>query len=459
MNTISTQLCIIGLGPAGLGAALSVARSRSIPNTICLEAGVDVKLKFCTILEGKGCRRAEPCQIISGVGGASVLSGGKISAFPAGRALNNIIGTESQTQQSLQAALNLFTEFVPLIPPTVTASLKQQASSQFSQKGFDFRYYDAYRYKPTDLIAGYDRMLQQILAAGISVRLGTWVTQITDTEDGYYVVANTDDGEIQIFTERLIIATGRMGMNLLTNINTSLELEGSQNHCDVGVRLEFPTSVWPDIDYCHHDLKLHFGQARTFCVCKDGYIAPYRHKDIFLLEGSDSPDVSTGFTNLAITIRVPPNNSLTEQTLLEEVQTRLLAQSGGKPVRQQLLDFLARKPSPTKQKEKGLDPASITYWRWGDVAACFPDDIASNIHQAVEYFVTRLLPENALSKVSVFAPELDYYWLKFPLYQGFRSRRSGLYLIGDCTGHFRGILQAFCSGIVCGDDVLGTIYV
>jgi uncharacterized FAD-dependent dehydrogenase len=420
---------------------------------VCIEAGVEPNLRFCSILKGKACQRVEPCQMITGVGGSSLVSGGKVSDFPAGRSISAVLGGTGESRRRLREALREFEHFVPLISPRFSSKATQEEADRYGRLGFKFRYYDSYLCRRADLVAGYDRMLAEISRSGAAVRLGTHVTQVASTEQGFRVSGYSRQAEEELLARRLVLAVGRSGADLLESTRYTLGLRGEPNHCDVGIRMEFPTWVWPDIDRSHNDLKLHFGNARTFCVCKEGSLAPYRLDDVFLLEGCTDPDRPTGFTNLGISVRHRPGASGGERMLLSEVRRRLLAQSGGKPVRQLLTDFLVNRPS-SPDTTGGAGPASISFWKWGSVSECLPEDLVHPIRDAVEYFASRLVSQDAYPAVSVFAPELDYFWPRFPLTSGFLSRIEGLYLIGDCSGQFRGILQAFCSGLVCAETLL-----
>jgi hypothetical protein len=451
MKTKFVDICILGLGPAGLGAALKLSRTSFAKSTLCFEAGVAAEKKYCSILERKGCRFVKPCQMITGIGGSSVLAGGKISLYPAGRSMSSVLGSNQQTQESLDRAFLLFHRYVPLTSPTIDSNVIQECSNLFAQRGFEFRYYDAYIYNQADLISGYQRMLHEIVEAGISVHLETEVTAIEQIEGGFLLVTNKGRGREETLTRKIIMATGRSGRELLSSISPAFQLQGVSNSYDIGVRLEFPSSIWPEMDKYHNDLKLHFMNARTFCVCKDGFIAPYRLGDMFLLEGHSDPNVSTGLTNLAITVRHSPNNENILSDILSEVRQRLLKQSHGKPVRQRLIDFLEGVPSSQGDRS---EPSSISYWQWGDIRECLPGSAYFNVRKAVDFFASRLLPTNTHSAVSVYAPEIDYYWDRYPLGQGFLSKKEGLYIVGDSTGHFRGILQAFCSGLECVGHIL-----
>jgi uncharacterized FAD-dependent dehydrogenase len=442
------EVCVVGLGPAGLGASLSLAESSIAKRVVCIEAGVGADLKTCSILEGKGCRFVQPCQIVTGVGGSSLLSGGKISLFPAGRAMTSILGSEDLAKVRLLRAFELFSEYVKLLAPDVKPDTIQQCSASFKDKGFQFRYYDSYRYRLADLVEGYEKMLAAIRASGVSINLETEVEDIERIANGFRISTNSHGNKSELLAKRIILAIGRAGKELIGKLDASLHLDGRPRDCDVGVRLEFPTALWPDIDECHKDLKLHFLNARTFCVCKDGLLAPYRLDDIFLLEGHADPDVKTGFTNLAITIRPP---GVSGEQALGEVRKRLLVMSNGKPIRQSLLDFL-NKEEHRNDAEK--HKSSISYWQWGSIRDCFPENIYAEIYEAVAYFASRLLPTEFQRKVSLYAPEMDYYWPEFPLNKGFVSNDSSVYIIGDSAGQFRGILQAFCSGLESAHHIL-----
>ena len=101
--------------------------------------------------------------------------------------------------------------------------------------------------------------------------------------------------------------------------------------------------------------------------------------------------------------------------------------------------------------------SSISFWLQSDVNQCFSQLISAKIKEAVHYFASGLLPKDRWDKISVFAPEVDYGGLSFPVNSDF-SIIPRMYLIGDCTGRFRGILQSFCSGMICAERVIGEAY-
>ena len=81
------ELGIIGMGPAGIGMAMSLRGTSKIKHTVCFERGGNISNINCPALSQNECCYSNTCSVISGVGGASVLSSGKISDFPAGSGL------------------------------------------------------------------------------------------------------------------------------------------------------------------------------------------------------------------------------------------------------------------------------------------------------------------------------------------------------------------------------------
>lgn len=81
------EIGIIGMGPAGIGMATSLHGTSTIKNTVCFERGSYNANINCPALTQNVCCYLDACSIISGIGGASTLSSGKISDFPAGSGL------------------------------------------------------------------------------------------------------------------------------------------------------------------------------------------------------------------------------------------------------------------------------------------------------------------------------------------------------------------------------------
>jgi len=444
-DTYSVEVCCVGLGPAGIGAAFALAKSPVAKRTLCLDAGVSVDSRHCQILEDKSCESENPCKMISGVGGCSLVSSGKISGYPAGSGLVSVLGAEDLAKETLKKSLKTLRDFLPMTESNIECD-PMVAKEKFQKLGFRYRYYPVYVFSHKDLAKAYKMILLRIESKGVSVLLNTKVTEIIQKNKHFRLTAVHEDREITIFARHVILAVGRFGQKLLKSLSTRTNITHKGYHLDIGIRLEFPTEMYPNIDECHKDLKLLFDNARTFCVCKGGKIAPYRYEDVFVLEGYYDPALRTRFTNVSIMVRLKPSQA--NEEIFKDMKARVLRISGGIPVRQMLPKFLG------VGANSGYSASSISFWQWGDVNECFAPKISKKIRKAVNHFVSKLLPKNQWWQVSVFSPEVDYR-LSFTIESDF-SIIPGLYLIGDCTGRFRGILQAFCSGNICAEKIIGS---
>lgn len=423
------EVCVIGAGPAGLAFAQRWVEDPGRGALLLVEAGQAPGSRACTVQHFRGCRKVEPCHVTTGIGGASGLAGGKLSEYPAGRGLSVLMG--DHVQRELAASLQRLESFIPLIRPELEQERLRKATRQLSELSYELRHYQANKYAQPDIIRAWESIMGEITARGGQVLTGTRAVDVRTPVEGHVVRLVGATGEREIRARAVIITTGRTGAELIDG----LRIEHAQHPLDVGVRIEFPASCWPDLDAVHGDLKLHFDDARTFCTSKAGWISPYRYQDFMLLEGRTDSSVASKWSNLAITVRC----DLPAGQVMAEIRSALRARGPGSSIRQPLDDFLAGVVIPRSTREP---EASFSYWRWGDVNALLPATISDRLREAVRRFASEVLPPAAAQAAHVFGPEVDYYWSTIP----HRNSRPGLWAAGDVTGAYRGILQAYAAG-------------
>lgn len=444
---IHKEICIIGFGPASIGAALELSNNPIVEKIIVIEAGDKLADKSCSILKKSACRKDKSCSIISGFGGSSVLGGSKLSDYPAGSKIGTVIDSDEATKKKFEKSLEMIENFVPINKITIDNSEIEESTKNYREKGFNLKFYDVYTFEKNDLIKGYDEIESILLQKGVDFRFNTVVYNIEKDLAGYKISAKKGKSKIVIHSKNVILGVGRRGYDLLEHLNGSLELNVNENPIDVGVRLEFPSAIFPDIDKSHGDLKLRFekNQARTFCVCKGGKIAPYLIDDIYCTEGYWDLKNPTMFTNLAILVRI---DNADYQKLIKFIKKQLEIQTEGLPVRQTYNNFLNPKNSQNFEM-----PSSINYWSWGDINNLFPEEISQEIRNAVTFFASNLINNSDLDEVTIFGPEIHRTGYNFTLKKDF-SIEEGLYLVGECSGAFRGILQSFVSGVICAESIV-----
>lgn len=424
---------LIGMGPAGIGLAMSLRGTSKIKNMVCFERGsytVDVN---CPALSEKECCCSNSCGVISGVGGASTLSSGKISNFPAGSGLVEFFDSEKQLKELLDEVIPFLSEKIQLKKVEIDTETKKNAKSFYEQRNIDYKYYDVYEFDGKNYRSFIQETVQELRDEGLQLFDNSEVLDISRDPHTlcFCINVRTPDGEKRFFVRNLVLATGALDIqDKLVEKIVGL----ATNSFEIGVRIEAPSSAFGNILSTHGDLKLKHGTGRTYCVTANGKIIAYQTGGVRFLEGSMEPSMSTFYTNLAVLIKC-------DDSAIYDFINRYRESFNGLPVKQKLVDYINGQISD-EAIYTTLSPAAC-----GDINSLFSTDI----NNAIKGFIKDVLvgamgiPEDSITLV---APELKIL-RNLQIAKNFELA-SNVFVIGAVTGKFRGILQSFCSGIRCG---------
>ena len=425
---------LIGMGPAGIGLAMSLRGTSKIKNMICFERGsysVDVN---CPALSEKECCCSNSCGVISGVGGASTLSSGKISNFPAGSGLVEFFDSENQLRELLDEVIPFLSDKIQLKKVEIDTETKISAKEFYEQRNIDYKYYDVYEFDGKNYRSFIQETVQELRDEGLQLFDNSEVLDINrDPHTSCFCInVRTPDGEKQFFVQKLVLAIGAL------DIRDKLieKLVGLVSNCfEIGVRIEAPSSAFGNVLSTHGDLKLKHGAGRTYCVTANGKIIAYQTDGVRFLEGCMEPSVSTCYTNLAVLIKCNDDSSVCDFI------NRYRKTFNGLPVKQKLVDYVNGQIS-----DETID-TTLASAVCGDINGLFSTDINS----AIKGFIKDVLVEAmgiSEDSITLVAPELKIL-RNLQIDKNFEID-SNLFVIGAVTGKFRGILQSFCSGIRCG---------
>ena len=76
------DVVIIGAGPAGLFAAYELISNNKNLKVLLVDKGYIASKRVCVMKKTKKCSNCNPCQILSGFGGAGTFSDGKLNFIP-----------------------------------------------------------------------------------------------------------------------------------------------------------------------------------------------------------------------------------------------------------------------------------------------------------------------------------------------------------------------------------------
>lgn len=350
------QVIIVGAGPAGLFAALTLLEHGIRP--IVLERGKQVsdrKRDIALLNRNQGLNSES--NYCFGEGGAGTFSDGKLFS-------------RSKKRGNMQRVMELFHYFGA--PDTVL--------------------YETHAHIGSDRLPAIIRAMREcIIRQGGEVHFGCRVTAIGTN------CVHTEDK--RCFTgEAVVLAIGHSAHDtyrMLDRSGIAMEAKGFA----LGVRVEHPQQLINDLIYHHnrHDVP-YLGNASyslvtqvagrgvySFCMCPGGHIVPAGSSaDGCVVNGMSASHRNSPYANSGIVVEVPPHGSAME-ALDEQEQLEALAKQHGGPEQQapaqRLRDFVEGRASdslPPCSYLPGCVPSRLDLW--------LPSNISQRLRQGFRDF-------------------------------------------------------------------------
>ncbi|MEM0214945.1 MAG: NAD(P)/FAD-dependent oxidoreductase [Archaeoglobaceae archaeon] len=457
------DVVIVGAGPGGMFAAYKLAESKKVA---IFEMGRDISKRKCpSDLSQSYCKKCNPCNITSGVGGAGGLSDGKLN----------------YVNPNYPSSFTVGGDFEFLSPRYLIEKMKE-VDEIFSAHGVSGELYG-------DDEAKLDRFLKQANAAGIefvplrqrhvgSDELPRVIKSLEEslkkkgveiyTErtvldiDPKNKIVKTNKGE-KFGYEKLIIAVGRSGSDWLEKWVKKYKIDIAENSkaIDVGVRVEVPASIMDDITSTIYDPKLrvitkrHDDYMRTFCTCPRGWVIREDYGDFCLVNGHSKAKEKSNNTNFALLGHYEFTEPFDEPNEwgrdLARVTTKL---GGGNPIVQRLKDLrLGRRSTESRIRNNRLVQPTLKTAIPGDICLAYPSRVIDDIVDALER-LDKVINGVADDSTLLYAPEVKFYSLKLKVDEGMRTSIPHVYAIGDGAGISRGIVGAAVTGLIAAESIL-----
>lgn len=425
---------VVGAGPAGMFAALTLAKAGCEP--IILERGKKVDERKRDVDNFFSGGKLEPSSNVQfGEGGAGTFSDGKLTT-----------GTKN-----------------PLIPYVLDCFVQAGAAPEIK--------YQAKPHIGTDVLMKVVKNLREmIISEGGEFFFGTKMTDL-EIKDGKIAGVYTDN-DMYFETDTVVLAIGHSARDTFEMLYKK-HFNMTAKPFSVGVRIEHPQEF---IDRCQYgrfagapllgaaDYKLavHLPDSRgvyTFCMCPGGtVVAAASEEGGICTNGMSCFARNAKNANSAVLVGVSPEDFKSEHPLAgvhfqREIEQRAFKLTGSYKAPAQLVgDFLSRRAS---KRCGNVEPSYRPGVVMTDIGGCLPDFVTNSLREGIK-LMDRKIHGFAMDDAVMTAPETrSSSPVRILRDEQLTGSVQGFYPCGEGAGYAGGITSAAVDGIRCAEMIIG----
>jgi len=446
------DVIIVGGGPAGLFAAYHLKEYSKL-KVLLIEKGKSPLKRKCPNHNLQKCIQCDPCNILSGVGGAGLYSDGKLNFIPK---LGKTDLTQFMSMNAAQELINetekIFTRFKMdgNVFPTNMDEAKQ-IRKEAKRFGIDLLLIKQKHLGSDNLPRYIANMAKYIQSKGLEIKTNENVIDIME-KNGHIKGVITDKGKYNAAS--VILAPGRIGANWMSSIAQKYKINLSQRGIEVGIRVEVHNDIMEDLCNIIYDptffiqTSTYDDQTRTFCTNQGGFISLENYKDFVCVNGHAYSNKKSSNTNFAFLSKVILTEPVTDnQAYGESIGKLATIIGGGKPILQRFGDLKRGRRSTWNRISKGYIEPTMTNVVCGDIAMALPERILTNLIEGLEV-LNFVVPGISNDETLLYAPEIKFFATQVETDSNLETAIKGMYVAGDGPGVAGNIVSAAATGII-----------
>ncbi|RJS85869.1 NAD(P)/FAD-dependent oxidoreductase [Candidatus Bathyarchaeota archaeon] len=450
------DVIIVGAGPAGIFSALELSKRTDL-KVLMLDKGPDLDKRRCPANRGLGCINCEPCNLLSGWGGAGAFSDGKLTlSSSVGGWLGEYVG-QNELNRLINYVDSVYVKFggSKTLYGTDLDEI-ERIEREASLAGLKL-VRQRIRHLGTENCMEVLKRIRKELDGKIEIKVRTEVKNLL-VKGGKVVGVRTSDGE-EIQGKYVVVAPGRSGAEWLKSEAQVLGLKTLNNPVDVGVRVEVLASVMEELTDILYEPKFIYysrafdDQVRTFCVNPYGEVITESYKGVISVNGQSYAERRTPNTNFAILVSTSFTEPFKEPIAYGKYIARLTNLLSGGVIIQRLGDFLSGRRSTEERIKRSIVKPTLKDATPGDLSFVLPYRYLTDIREMLEA-MDKIAPGIYSRHTLLYGTEVKFYSSRLELSSCLETKIRNLFTIGDGAGVTRGLVQASASGIIAAREII-----
>ena len=455
------DVIIIGAGPAGLFAAYELITKNKNLKVLLLDKGKKAENRFCPMTKTGKCVNCNPCNILSGYGGAGTFSDGKLNFIPKiGKSDLFKYMSESEAYKLIDETEEIFTKFnmdSDVYPSNMDEALKLK--KQVAING-DRLLLIKQKHLGSDKLPGYIEDFSNYLEDnGVILKENTDVVDIEKCSDGYNIKTKNEDYKAAY----VIVAAGRTGAKWIQELADKYKIPYLSQSIEIGVRVEVRKEILEEFTNVIYDPTIFIktdtygDEIRTFCTNPGGFVAKENYYGYICVNGHSLKDIKSNNSNFAFISKVSLTEPATNTREYGESIARIANVLGeSKPIIQNLKDLKRGRRSTWHKINKGFIEPTLKDCVAGDLALVLPHRIITNILEGLEK-LDKIMPGVNNDETLLYGPEIKFFSNEISTNNNFKLENDNIYFVGDGAGKAGNIVTAAATGLVSARDILNSI--